>query len=85
MRLSMKPGRGRVRRWRASLREHNLVRSSVRTTVSCDYARHVELGHNNVEFYDRYRSPTQAAAKVAVGDSIQPVYEGDNIIQPSLL
>jgi transposase InsO family protein len=56
-------------------RGHNLARSVGRTGVCWDNAQH-ELfwGTLKVEFYDRYLWPTKAAAKLAVGDWIERVY-----------
>jgi putative transposase len=56
-------------------REHNLVRSVGRTAVCWDNAQAESFWATlKVEFYDRYLWPTKAAAKVAVGDWIERVY-----------
>ncbi|QWY65343.1 IS3 family transposase (plasmid) [Mycobacterium avium subsp. hominissuis] len=56
-------------------REHNLVRSSGRTGVCWDNAAAESFWATlKVEFYDRYIWPTKAAAKLAVGDWIERVY-----------
>jgi len=56
-------------------REHNLVRSVGRTGVCWDNAAAESLWATlKVEFYDRYLWPTKAAAKLAVGDWIERVY-----------
>jgi transposase InsO family protein len=56
-------------------REHNLVRSVGRTAVCWDNAQQESFWATlKVEFYDRYLWPTMAAAKLAVGDWIERVY-----------
>ena len=56
-------------------REHNLVRSVGRTAVCWDNAAAESFWATlKVEFYDRYLWPTKAAAKLAVGDWIERVY-----------
>ena len=56
-------------------REHNLIRSVGRTGVCWDNAQQESFWATlKVEFYDRYVWPTKAAAKVAVGDWIERVY-----------
>ena len=56
-------------------RGHNLVRSVGRTAVCWDNAQAESFwGTLKVEFYDRYLWPTKAAAKLAVGDWIERVY-----------
>jgi putative transposase len=56
-------------------REHNLVRSVGRTAVCSDNDQQESFWATlKVEFYDRYLWPTKAAAKVAVGDWIERVY-----------
>jgi putative transposase len=56
-------------------REHNLVRSVGRTAVCWDNAQQESFWATlKVEFYGRYLWPTKAAAKVAVGDWIERVY-----------
>jgi putative transposase len=56
-------------------REHNLVRSVGRTAVCWDNAQQESFWATlKVEFYDRYLWPTKAAAKLAVGDWIERVY-----------
>ena len=56
-------------------REHNLDRSVGRTAVRWDNAQQESFWATlKVEFYDRYLWPTKAAAKVAVGDWIERVY-----------
>ena len=56
-------------------REHNLARSVGRTGVCWDNAQQESFWATlKVEFYDRYVWPTKAAAKVAVGDWIERVY-----------
>jgi transposase InsO family protein len=56
-------------------REHNLIRSVGRTAVCWDNAQQESFWATlKVEFYDRYLWPTKAAAKVAVGDWIERVY-----------
>jgi putative transposase len=56
-------------------REHNLVRSVGRTGVCWDNAAAESFWATmKVEFYDRYLWPTKAAAKLAVGDWIERVY-----------
>ena len=56
-------------------RDHNLVRSVGHTAVCWDNAASESLWATlNVEFYDRYLWPTRAAAKLAVGDWIERVY-----------
>lgn len=56
-------------------REHNLARSVGRTAVCWDNAQQESFWATlKVEFYDRYLWPTKAAAKVAVGDWIERVY-----------
>lgn len=55
--------------------EHNLVRSVGRTAVCWDNAQHESFWATlKVEFYDRYLWPTRAAARLAVGDWIERVY-----------
>ena len=55
--------------------EHNLVRSVGRTAVCWDNAAAESFWATlKVEFYDRYLWPTRAAAKLAVGDWIERVY-----------
>ena len=55
--------------------EHNLARSVGRTAVCWDNAQAESFWATlKVEFYDRYLWPTQAGAKVAVGDWIERVY-----------
>jgi len=54
---------------------HNLVRSVGRTGVCWDNAAAESFWATlKVEFYDRYLWPTRAAAKLAVGDWIERVY-----------
>lgn len=56
-------------------REHNVVRSVGRTAVCWDNAQAESFWATlKVEFYDRYLWPTKAAAKLAVGDWIERVY-----------
>jgi len=56
-------------------RGHNLARSVGRTGVCWDNAQHESFwGTMKVEFYDRHLWPTKAAAKLAVGDWIERVY-----------
>jgi transposase InsO family protein len=56
-------------------REHNLVRSVGRTAVCWDNAQAESFWATmKVEFYNRYRWPTKAAAKLAVGDWIERIY-----------
>ena len=56
-------------------REHNLIRSVGRTAVCWDDAQQESSWATmKVEFYDRYIWPTKAAAKLAVGDWIERVY-----------
>jgi putative transposase len=56
-------------------REHNLLRSVGRTAVCWDNAQQESFWATmKVEFYDRYLWPTKAAAKLAVGDWIERVY-----------
>ena len=56
-------------------REHNLARSVGRTAVCWDNAQQESFWATlKVEFYDRYLWPTKAAAKLAVGDWIERVY-----------
>jgi putative transposase len=56
-------------------RKHNLVRSVGRTGVCWDNAAAESFWATlKVEFYDRYLWPTRAAAKLAVGDWIERVY-----------
>jgi putative transposase len=55
--------------------EHNLVRSVGRTAVCWDNAQAESFWATiKVELYDRYIWPTKAAAKLAVGDWIERVY-----------
>ena len=57
--------------------DHNLVRSVGRTAVCWDNAAAESFWATlKVEFYDRYLWPTKAAAKLAVGDWIERVYNG---------
>ena len=54
---------------------HNLARSVGRTGVCWDNAAAESFWATlKVEFYARYLWPTQAAAKLAVGDWIERVY-----------
>jgi transposase InsO family protein len=54
---------------------HNLVRSVGRTAVCWDNAQAESFWATlKVEFYHRYLWPTKAAAKLAVGDWIERVY-----------
>ena len=54
---------------------HNLIRSVGRTGVCWDNAAAESFWATlKVEFYDRYLWPTKAAAKLAVGDWIERVY-----------
>lgn len=56
-------------------RRHNLSRSVGRTGVCWDTAQAESFWATlKVEFYDRYLWPTKAAAKLAVGDWIERVY-----------
>jgi putative transposase len=56
-------------------REHNLVRSVGRTAVCWDNAQAESFWATlKVEYYDRYLWSTKAAAKLAVGDWIERVY-----------
>jgi putative transposase len=56
-------------------RQHNVVRSVGRTAVCWDNAQAESFWATlKVEFYDRYLWPTKAAAKLAVGDWIERVY-----------
>ncbi len=56
-------------------RKHNLVRSVGRTGVCWDNAApESSWATLKIEFYDRYLWPTKAAAKLAVGDWIERVY-----------
>lgn len=56
-------------------RDHNLARSVGRTGVCWDNAQQESFWATlKVEFYDRYLWPTKAAAKLAVGDWIERVY-----------
>ena len=54
--------------------EHNLVRSVGRTAVWDNAAAESFWATLKVEFYDRYLWPTKLAAKLAVGDWIERVY-----------
>jgi transposase InsO family protein len=55
--------------------KHNLLRSVGRTGVCWDNAAAESFWATvKVEFYDRYLWPTKAAAKLAVGDWIERVY-----------
>jgi Integrase core domain len=55
--------------------KHNLVRCLGRTAVCWDNAQAESFWATmKVEFYDRYLWPTQSAAKRAVGDWIERVY-----------
>ena len=55
--------------------DHNLTRSVGRTGVCWDNAQQESFWATlKVEFYDRYLWPTKAAAKLAVGDWIERVY-----------
>lgn len=55
--------------------DHNLVRSVGRTGVCWDNAASESFWATmKVEFYNRYLWPTKAAAKLAVGDWIERVY-----------
>ena len=56
-------------------REHNLARSVGRTGVCWDNSQQESFWATlKVEFYDRYVWPTKAAAKLAVGDWLERVY-----------
>lgn len=56
-------------------RQHNLSRSVGRTGVCWDNAQAESFWATlKVEFYERYLWPTKAAAKLAVGDWIERVY-----------
>jgi putative transposase len=56
-------------------RDHNLVRSVGRTAVCWDNAAAESFWATlKVEFYERYLWPTKLAAKLAVGDWIERVY-----------
>jgi putative transposase len=56
-------------------REHNLARSVGRTAVCWDNAQAESFWATlKVEYYDRYLWPTKAAAKLAVADWIERVY-----------
>lgn len=56
-------------------RDHNLARSVGRTGVCWDNAQQESFWATlKVEFYDRYVWPTKAAAKLAIGDWIERVY-----------
>ncbi|WP_086009213.1 IS3 family transposase [Mycobacterium xenopi] len=56
-------------------REHNLVHSVGRTAVCWDNAQQESFWATlKVEFYDRYLWPTKTAAKLAVGDWIERIY-----------
>ncbi|MGE5695467.1 MAG: IS3 family transposase, partial [Candidatus Sericytochromatia bacterium] len=56
-------------------RDHNLVRSVGRTAVCWDNAAAESFWATlKVEFYNRYLWPTKSAAKLAVGDWIERVY-----------
>jgi transposase InsO family protein len=56
-------------------RDHNLARSVGRTGVCWDNAQQESFWATlKVEFYDRYLWPTKAAARLAVGDWIERVY-----------
>lgn len=56
-------------------RDHDLARSVGRTGVRWDNAASESFWATlKVEFYDRYLWPTKAAAKLAVGDWIERVY-----------
>ena len=56
-------------------RDHNLLRSVGRTAVCWDNAQAESFWATlKVEFYDRYLWPTKAAARLAVGDWIERVY-----------
>jgi transposase InsO family protein len=56
-------------------RDHNLARSVGRTAVCWDDAQQESFWATmKVEFYDRCR-PTKTAAKLAVGDRIERVYD----------
>jgi len=56
-------------------RTHNLARSVGRTGVCWDNAATESFWATlKVEFYDRYLWPTKAAAKLAVGDWIERIY-----------
>lgn len=55
--------------------DHNLARSVGRTGVCWDNAQQESFWATmKVEFYDRYLWPTKGAAKLAVGDWIERVY-----------
>jgi len=55
-------------------RRHNLARSVGRTGVWDSAAAESFWATLKVEFYDRYLWPSRAAAKLAVGDWIERVY-----------
>jgi transposase InsO family protein len=56
-------------------REHNVVRPVGRTAVCWDNAQAESFWATlKVEFYDRHLRPTKIAAKLAVGDWIERVY-----------
>ena len=56
-------------------RKHNMVRSVGRTAVCWDNAQAESFWATlKVEFYDRYLWPGRAAARLAVGDWIERVY-----------
>ena len=56
-------------------RKHNLLRSAGQTGVYWDNAAAESFWATlKVEFYNRYLWPTKAAAKLAVGDWIERVY-----------
>ena len=75
LRRPIEPGQYTSAQLARFAREHNLIRSVGRTAVCWDNAQAESFWATlKVEFYDRYRWPTKEAAKFAVGDWIERVY-----------